>query len=309
MDLKVTPEGTLLLADAGNDMIHELDKNGSLIRNFGSNGSSNGQFNEPTELIVGPSNRIFVTDKLNHRVQVLERNGSFVREFGSNGTGDGQFNNPWGIASINNHIFVSDMGNHRVQVFDENGTFIRKWGSLGNLDGQLNSPRSITAISGKIYVSDFTNKRTCIYSKEGDFIKKFNFSHAFGGNNNVILNKLYSGLLGTSGESNAWEQDNLYLREYGGSFIKRHNFGKSGMYSNHWSPFTQFSDGTLVYAHRSQLKLVFLKQTFQYTAQTLRKIFTRGHFSHPTGRDKSFGDQVSDNRCGQCQSEGWLACV
>ena len=270
-DLIVTAEHTLLLADAGNDKIYELDENGSSIRNFGSAGSGNSQFNDPTELVIGPSNRLFVTDKLNHRVQILERNGTFVKAFGTSGSGDGQFNQPWGIAVINNEIFVSDMANNRVQVFDQNGTFIRKWGSLGNLDGQLNSPRSITAISGKIYVSDYTNKRTCIFSKNGEFLKKFNFSHAFGGNNIVLLNRLSSGLLGTSGESNAWKQDNLYLREYDGSLVKTHNFGKSGMYSNHWSPFAQFNDGTLVYAHRSQLKLVFLKQTYRAHRKTPSK--------------------------------------
>jgi DNA-binding beta-propeller fold protein YncE len=53
-DLIVTPEGTLLLSDYGNDKIHELEANGSLIRSFGSLGSGNGQFNNPIELAIGP---------------------------------------------------------------------------------------------------------------------------------------------------------------------------------------------------------------------------------------------------------------
>ena len=35
-DLIVTQEGTILLTDVGNDKIHELDENGTLIRSFGS---------------------------------------------------------------------------------------------------------------------------------------------------------------------------------------------------------------------------------------------------------------------------------
>ena len=38
-DLIVTPEGTLLLTDVGNDKIHEFEANGTLIRSFGSLGT------------------------------------------------------------------------------------------------------------------------------------------------------------------------------------------------------------------------------------------------------------------------------
>ena len=114
-DLIVTPEGTLLLSDYGNDKIHELEANGTLIRSFGSLGSGNGQFNNPIELAIGPDNRIYVTDQDNHRIQILERNGTFVKAFGTSGTGDGQFNKPRGLGiSSENEVFVSEDGNHRI---------------------------------------------------------------------------------------------------------------------------------------------------------------------------------------------------
>ena len=97
-DLIITPEGTILLSDEGNDKIHELDENGSLIRSFGGLGSGNGQFNNPSGIAISQDNKIFVADQANHRIQVLERNGTFVRKFGSNGYGNGQFKAPWGIA-------------------------------------------------------------------------------------------------------------------------------------------------------------------------------------------------------------------
>ena len=70
-DIISTQEGTLLVTDVGNDKIHELDENGSLIRSFGSRGTGNGQFTDPVELAIGPNNRIYVTDTNNHRIQIL----------------------------------------------------------------------------------------------------------------------------------------------------------------------------------------------------------------------------------------------
>ena len=271
-DLIVTPEGTLLLSDYGNDKIHELEANGTLIRSFGSLGSGNGQFNNPIELAIGPGNRIYVTDQDNHRIQILERNGTFVKAFGTNGTGDGQFNKPRGLAiSSENEVFVSEDGNHRIQVFDANGTFLRKWGSLGNLDGQLNRPLSLDVDNNlNVIVADYSNNRIQIFSKSGDFLNKFTTLCSG-------LDYPYSkvafvtwlgvgGILATGGETNGIHQDQVIFRTLSGSLLHRINSGDvvsvTSRWGN-WSPTTQLTDGTIVRAFRSTKKLLFFKQTYR----------------------------------------------
>ena len=203
-DLIVTPEGTLLLTDSGNDKIHELEANGSLIHSFGSTaGSADGQFNDPLELAIGPDNRIYVTDQSNHRIQILERNGTFVKAFGTQGDGDGQFNKPRGLdISSDNVVFVSEIGNHRVQVFDANGTFLRKWGSLGSLEGQMNEPHSLEVDEdGTVYVSDYHNKRVNVFSRTGEFLYKFGTNRSSDYSSVAFIKLFPSGLLATGGES------------------------------------------------------------------------------------------------------------
>ena len=265
-DIISTQEGTLLVTDIGNDKIHELDENGSLIRSFGSRGTGNGQFTDPVELAIGPNNRIYVTDTNNHRIQILERNGTFVKTFGTNGTGDGQFNKPKGLAiSPEGEVFVSEAGNHRVQVFDANGTFLRKWGSQGNLDGQLNGPTSLDVdAGGRVYVADYHNKRIVVFDSLGAF--KFSKSIPAQHSSFIQVNSvklLHSGLISVGGETNGFDQkdDYLVLRDKELNLFKKYNFGRES--GTTWSPSTDFEDGTIVYAHRSSKNLIFLKQTYR----------------------------------------------
>ena len=270
-DIISTQEGTLLVSDTGNDKIHELDENGSLIRSFGSAGNGNGQFSDPIELAIGPNNRIYVTDVNNHRIQILERNGTFVKTFGSNGTGDGQLNKPRGLAiSSDNEVFVSEDGNHRVQVFDANGTFLRKWGSLGNLDGQFNRPLSLDVDEdGNVYVADYVNARICVFSYNGDFKHKFSTEKWYGNSKVAAHVKiLANGLLGTGGERGR-DFDMLRLREKDGSLVKDLVFYQHS--GGTWSPFDQFPDGRLVFASRKMKNFYFLEQTYRTLRPTSSK--------------------------------------
>jgi hypothetical protein len=264
-DLIVTPEGTLLLTDVGNDKIHELEANGTLIRSFGSLGSGNGQFTDPVELAIGPGNRIYIADTNNHRIQILERNGTFVKAFGSNGSGDGQFNKPRGLAiSSDNEVFVSEDGNHRIQVFDANGTFIRKWGSQGNLDGQFNRPLSLDVDEAeKVYIADYQNNRVSVFSKSGHFLYKFQTNGYGYGRPQIAFIKVFtSGILATGGESTGTNQNRLRLREKSGNLIKDQNFYTSSSYGA-WSISLQLGNGTIIFGDRNTKELIFLRQTYR----------------------------------------------
>ncbi len=85
---------------------------------FGSQGSGDGQFENPYSVAVGSGGKIYVTDTFNDRIQVFKPNGVFLSAFGSSGTGDGEFSLPQGIAvGGGGNIYVADTVNNRVQVF------------------------------------------------------------------------------------------------------------------------------------------------------------------------------------------------
>jgi hypothetical protein len=264
-DIILTRENTLLLSDHGNDKIQELDKNGTFIKSYGSAGSNNLQFNNPTEIAIGPNNRIYITDTNNHRIQVIDRNGSFIKSFGTNGTNDGEFNNPWGICiSLDNEIYITDQSNHRVQVFDLNGTFRRKWGELGDLDGKLKFPKGIDVDdSGQVYIMDSTNKRICIYSKAGNFLSKINVDR--GGNSSFVwpyFLKIFSnGLIATGGENTNYNQHLLRLREKNGNLLRTLNFDPP-FYAK-GSPSAMGADGKIFFANQDNKKLYILTQTYR----------------------------------------------
>jgi len=106
------------------------------VKQFGTDGDDNGEFDDPTGLVFDSANDLlYVADTNNDRIQIFKIvsgntcpsgteeivNGvCFVEEFGSSGTGDGEFDSPMGIDldETNNLLFVADSDNDRIQVFE-----------------------------------------------------------------------------------------------------------------------------------------------------------------------------------------------
>lgn len=149
------------------------------ILTWGTNGSGDGQFNDPRGIRVNPfTEEVFVCDSANNRVQVFDKAGTFQSKFGTSGSGDGQFAFTTGIAfSPTGHIFVGDRDNHRVQHFDTAKAFVSKFGTSGTGDGQFNNPWGVAIMSNnnsnKIVVVDGSNHRIQIFTSAEVFSSKF----------------------------------------------------------------------------------------------------------------------------------------
>ncbi|MBI5153140.1 MAG: hypothetical protein HZA36_01640 [Parcubacteria group bacterium] len=161
----------------------------SFFTKWGSTGSSNSQFDDPSGLaiidaIVGSSTapEIFVVEYNNNRVQKFTNTGGFISTWGSHGTGNGQFTGPRDIVAAGNTIYVVDAsdpnavssGNNRIQKFTRNGDFISKFGSYVTGDGQFNDPYGACAdSSGNLYVADTGNNRIQKFDTSGTFLAKW----------------------------------------------------------------------------------------------------------------------------------------
>src|SRR5215218_1636904 len=107
-DLQSSPAGLALdstsdsiyVSDYGNNSIQKLNRDGTLLTTWGSQGSAEGQFANPEGVSADPClGYVYVADTDNHRIQKFDRNGIFITSWGSQGSADGQFNHPYGVAA------------------------------------------------------------------------------------------------------------------------------------------------------------------------------------------------------------------
>ena len=150
-----------------------FNSDGLLLKEWGSFGDGDGQFDGANDIAVDESGNVYVVDIGNLRVQKFNSNGDFLTEWGSFGDGDGEFIAPWTVAvDGSGRVYVDDgrnlitrasqMRGHniRIQIFNSSGEFLTKWGSSGDGDGQFEAPAGIAVdASGNIYVADTENHR------------------------------------------------------------------------------------------------------------------------------------------------------
>jgi Chitobiase/beta-hexosaminidase C-terminal domain/6-bladed beta-propeller/HYR domain/NHL repeat len=147
----------------------------TFVRKWGSQGSDDGQFQEPVSIAIDSSGIIYVVDSGNRRIQKFDNTGNFISKWGSQGSGDGQFQRPYSIAiDSSGKVYVADLENYQIQKFDRDGTFIKKWGSPGIGNGQLNGPTGIAIDSqDNIYVAEIHNFRIQKFDSDGNFLTKW----------------------------------------------------------------------------------------------------------------------------------------
>jgi tripartite motif-containing protein 71 len=99
---------------------------------WGSYGSGNGQFYNPSGIIVDSAGNVYVADTNNNRIQKFSSNGTYLLQWGSRGSGPGQFLNPTSMALDSaGNIYVVDSGNNRIEVFTNQGTYVTTFGEAG----------------------------------------------------------------------------------------------------------------------------------------------------------------------------------
>jgi NHL repeat-containing protein len=158
----VDGNGSIFVADAGNNRIQKFTNDGTFLAKWGSVGSGDGQFAGPVSVAVDGGGNVFVADKFNHRIQKFMNTGTFLAKWGSLGLGDGEFSDLESVAvDGDGNIFAADVD--RIQKFTNDGIFVIQWGSLGNGDGQFNSAVGVAADGdGNVFVAD-----------EGHHVQKF----------------------------------------------------------------------------------------------------------------------------------------
>jgi hypothetical protein len=139
--------GNIYIADGiGNtNRVAKFDKDGKFIKQWGSTGSENGQFNGVKSLVVDAQDNVYVADLGNKRIQVFDADGNFKSQFANVGT-------PMTMCMTKGptqYLYISHAGDpdgmvdaaiYKVQL---NGTVVGKFGSAGRLPKQFGLANSI----------------------------------------------------------------------------------------------------------------------------------------------------------------------
>jgi len=156
--------GNIYIADGiGNtNRVAKFDKDGRFIRQWGSTGSENGQFNGVKSLAVDAQGNVYVADAGNKRIQVFDGDGTFKSQFANIGTpltmcmttGSTQY---LYISHSGDPDGMEDAAIYKVAL---DGRVVGKFGAAGKLPKQFGLANSIDCRNeNELLVGEMTNWR------------------------------------------------------------------------------------------------------------------------------------------------------
>ena len=117
-DVAFDSAGNVYVADFDNHRIQVFTAEGQYLRQFGGEGSGDGELN-PTGICIDREDVVYVTTWDKNQVSLFNCDGAPVRPpLGSRGSELGQFLTPCGIAlDKEENIYVADLYNNCIQKF------------------------------------------------------------------------------------------------------------------------------------------------------------------------------------------------
>ena len=105
--------GQVVVADCYKHRVQVLNSNLTFSHMFGSEGSEQGQFDNPIDVAVDTEGLLYVADRYNHCIQKFTPEGQFVCSFGTEGSQPGQLYFTSGVTVDDNVlVYVCDQNDY-----------------------------------------------------------------------------------------------------------------------------------------------------------------------------------------------------
>jgi len=149
--IAIGPDDSVYVVDQGRTRIVKFSPDGHVLSSWGSKGSGDGQFNDPTSVAVdSTSNKVYVADPRNSRIQVFDPNGKFLTKWVIPEWGRPAGFEDLAIDSKAGRLYASSANLNVVLIFDLNGA---RLGSLTpKAPDRLEGPSALALANRKLYV-------------------------------------------------------------------------------------------------------------------------------------------------------------
>lgn len=133
-DIKLTPDGHLLVSDTGNGRIIEYDQDGKPVRTIGAKGTSGDplQFNEPVGIAVAPNGDIYIADFWNKRIVHLNKD---LQPQGTPIAVD-----TWGSTAVTDRPYLALLPDGRLLATDPSSGKVLTFSAQGQKTGEYTLP-------------------------------------------------------------------------------------------------------------------------------------------------------------------------
>ena len=162
-DVAWDADGNIYVADGyGNARVAKYDKNGKWIKNWGSRGTGQGQFNIVHGIAIDVRGNVYVGDEGNKRVQVFDTNGAFKTQFTNVGTPTALCitRGPQQVLYVAHTGDPDGMEDAAIYKLDLNGNLLGKFGSAGKQPKEFGLVNSIDCRNeNELLVGELSNWR------------------------------------------------------------------------------------------------------------------------------------------------------
>ena len=162
-DVAWDADGNIYVADGyGNARVAKYDKNGKWIKNWGSRGTGQGQFNIVHGIAIDARGNVYVGDEGNKRVQVFDTNGAFKTQFTNVGTPTALCitRGPQQVLYVAHTGDPDGMEDAAIYKLDLNGNLLGKFGSAGKQPKEFGLVNSIDCRNeNELLVGELSNWR------------------------------------------------------------------------------------------------------------------------------------------------------
>ena len=174
--ITVSPDSsTIYVIDASNYRIQAFDSNGNYLRQWGSEGSGDGQFDSPWGIAISPDGgTVYVSDTGNRNVQSFDSQGNYLRTLDVQALDPERGLIPVGMTlPSNDTLYVIEKGVVGIQVVaTSDGSFIDLLAE--NTRGKFRVPEGIaTTANGDFVVVDSQLNQVKVFDAAGNFLRQW----------------------------------------------------------------------------------------------------------------------------------------